>query len=74
MDSLQAVLAAQTPVAETFDQTDLNSADEALVQAVAVVPEDMSSAPLAIPLEDGEWQDEATDAVDSRIFAALVAG
>jgi hypothetical protein len=61
MDSLQAMLAAQAPMFE-IDAVD----------ATEVVAEDMSSVPLPVPSDDAALLDDAGEAADRAIFAALV--
>ena len=69
MDSLEAMLAAQAPIVEAFD--DDTDAERATAQAGAVLMGDITSAPL-FPLDDHAKLDAATDAADGVIFAALV--
>ena len=72
MDSLQAALAAHTPALEALDDGD---ADAATVQAAAaVLVGDISSSPLAMPLDGDAAAHEADEVADRAIFAALVAG
>jgi hypothetical protein len=72
VDSLQAAFAAHTPALEALDDGD---ADAATVQAAAaVLVGDISSAPLAAPVDDDSAVADADDVADRAIFAALVAG
>ena len=75
MDSLEAMLAAQAPIVDAFDDPDADTdtdADRATAQAgAAVLMGDITSAPL-FPLDDEVKLDAATEAADGVIFAALI--
>lgn len=59
MDPLQSLLAPQSAMPELLDHG---------------FDGDISSAPLSDPIEGDGWVDEAEDATDRAIFAAMVGG
>lgn len=59
MDPLQSLLAPQSAMPELLDHG---------------FDGDISSAPLAEPLDGDNWVDEAEDATDRAIYAALLGG
>ena len=59
MDPLQSLLTSQSAMPELLEHG---------------FDGDISSAPLAEPLEGDAWVDEAEDATDRAIFAAMVGG
>jgi hypothetical protein len=59
MDPLQSLLAAQTAMPELLDHG---------------FDGDISSSPLAEPVEGDGWVGEAEDATDRAIFAAMIGG
>ena len=59
MDPLQSLLATQNAMPELLDHG---------------FDGDISSAPLAEPLDGEAWVDDAEDATDRAIFAAMVVG
>lgn len=65
MDTLQILLAAQSPMVETLAEGEVDLAQTTL-------PEDMASAPLPTPIADGQILDLAGDDADRVIFGALV--
>ena len=65
MDTLQIVLAAQSPMLDTLAEGEVDLAQAGL-------PEDLSSAPLATPIADGQILDLASEDADRVIFGALV--
>ena len=70
MDPLQVVLDAQAPLHEALEPGDTPH-DARLWATLGVVPEDMSSAPLAEPLPEG-GAEVLSDGIDRAIFGALV--
>lgn len=65
MDTLQIVLAAQSPMLDTLAEGEVDLAQASL-------PEDMASTPLATPIADGQLLDLASEDADRVIFGALV--
>jgi hypothetical protein len=59
MDTLQSLLAPQSAMPELLDYG---------------FDGDISSAPLAEPLDGDGWVDEAEDATDRAIYAAMIGG
>lgn len=59
MDPLQSLLAPQSAMPELLDYG---------------FDGDISSAPLAEPLDGDSWVDDAEDATDRAIFAAMLGG